>query len=784
MALGGERLCAHARHDRDIEVEYGAGARTRASIFGGYVELDVSSDQGTQPTTEKRPLSVKRALPSGWQFGLLAVIALSAGALCFAAVRSAVRSGTAPQHAADARRGARASADAIGASPLAGGPGQAGDQVNLIRFGVAKVDTEVQRKRLDGNLEWVVAPEFRNQPVQVRTERSESSPVLQEKPADAVLVGSPADDWLALAKEPGFVRFANGDRTLLRPRHASYVRLTDGGQCIDFGYFPITDVDVCEAAADALALANRQLQVRALGQNAPEGCHLDATGGLRLNSDKGVPSEGSWKELNVQAICSTEAYAAADTKPALPTTNAGPLVTEGAIPATPMTAAATTAIATAIAATTTSTSTGAPLPPTTTLYTTTRAMAEWEAQASVNVRAGPSLNAEILKQMPEGSIFFGWPEGSWLRLAGQPGYVKIIFTEEPLLFPRHVVYALVSEGTCAEEDRYAIRNPLECQAAAQALSLPGSEPRHWEGQKPAPEGCFLDEKDGKETLWIALDERFKGAGAVGQRRPICTSRPQPQLATFPPSTTTTTTVKKGNPSLLCFAVLRLNTPEEDLIKLQLRNSIGIFACDETIAMAAKKVYLGKDRDYRDFMTMDIPSPDATMGDLSQPGVTTNSWLNTQVFISALHKITYDVNERVWQNDWLIKADPDAVLFPDRLRHHLLPHTGSAQYIVNCNFGGVKLFGAVEAYTKQAIGRYKDNFQKCNRMPWHGWGEDSFMQNCMDSLGVPAVQDFKVVGDARCTYAPCSDTGRAAYHPFKDVQGWLGCYKESTTSTED
>jgi hypothetical protein len=625
-------------------------------------------------------------------------------------------------------------------------------------------------------LEWVVAPEFRKQPVKVRTERSESSPVLQEKPADTVLVGAPAGDWLVLAKEPGFVRFATGGSTLLRPRRASYVRLTDGGQCIDFGYFPITDVDACEAAADALALANRQLQVRALGQYSPEGCHVDATGRLRLNSDKGNP--GYWREMNVQAICSTEAYTtapAADTKPALDTPALPP-------PPPPLTTIA--ASFTAIAATTTSTATVPTLPPTTTVYTTTHAMAEWEAQASVNIRASPSLTSEILKQMPEGSIFFGWPEGSWLRLAGQPGYVKIIFTEEPLLFPRHVVYAMVSEGTCAEEDRYAIRNPLECQAAAQALSLPVTKPREWKDQDTAPDGCFLDEKEGKETLWIALDDRFKGVGAVGKRRPICTSKPHPQTATFPPSTTTTTSVQKGNPSLLCFAVLRLNTPEEDLIKVQLRNSIGIFACDETIAMAAKKVYLGKDRENNDFMTMDIPSPDATMGDLSQPGVTTNSWLNTQVFISALHKITYDVNQRVWNNDWLIKADPDAVLFPDRLRVHLLPHTGAAQYIVNCNFGGVKLFGAVEAYTKQAIGRYKDNFQKCNKMPWHGWGEDSFMQNCMDSLGVHAVQDFKVVGDARCTYAPCSDTARAAYHPFKDVQGWLGCYKESTTGAED
>lgn len=359
--------------------------------------------------------------------------------------------------------------------------------------------------------------------------------------------------------------------------------------------------------------------------------------------------------------------------------------------------------------------------------------------------------------------------------------MKIIFTEEPLLFPRHVVYVLLSRGTCDEEDRYVISNPLECQAAAQALSLPVTGAQYYEGDEPAPEGCFLQEKNGKQTLWLALGNNFIGRGAVGKRRPICTSRPLPSTATPPPMTTTTTTPEKGNPSLLCFAVMRADTPEEDLIKLQLKNSIGIYACDETIAISSREVVLGKDIHGDDVITWVNPVSEATMGDLSQAGVTTNSWLNTQVFIAAFKTITHDKNERVWKNDWLIKADPDAVLFPDRLRRHLLPHTGEAKYIVNCNYGGqgIKLFGAVEAYTKQAIGRYKDNFDTCKRLPWHGWGEDSFMQHCMDNLGVSAVPDFNVVGDARCTYAPCSNTDRAAYHPFKDVSGWWGCYKEST-----
>jgi hypothetical protein len=618
---------------------------------------------------------------------------------------------------------------ALGASGSALG----GDEESLIRIAAKEVDEQVQRERLAGNSEWVSAGE----------------------------AGVPGQSSLE-AQQPGFVHETDGNKTLLRSRQATYVRLREGRRCADFGYFPVTHADACEAAAEALALQTRQVQVRRLGASAPEGCHVNTGGSLRLNDDSVVATgDGeslqrlAWRDHGIQQICSTKAY---------PT-----YVSPGA------------------PATTTSTTVGSPrVFLTTTLYTTTRAMAEWEAQAPVNVRADSSIHSDIISQRPEGSVFLGWPEGSWLRLAGEPGYVKIIYTDEPLLFPRHVVYVMLSQGTCAEEGRYAIRSPLECQVAAQALSLPVARTSNWESEEPAPEGCFLEEtSEGRESLWLALGNSFLGKGAVGNRRPICASRPLPRTPAFPLSTTTTTlsstpaTTEKGNPSMLCFAVLRLGTAEEDLIKLQLKKSIGIFACDDTITISGEEAVLGNDRWGWDVKTWAIPEPRAILGDLTKPGVTTNSWLNTKVFIAAFALITSDKYERVWKNDWLIKADPDAVIFPDRLRKHLLPHTGHAKFMLNCNYDGIKLFGAVEAFSKQAIGRYKDNFEKCSTLPWHGWGEDLFMQNCMETLGVTAVTDLTIVGDARCQYAPCSNTARAAFHPFKDVPGWWQCYQEST-----
>lgn len=219
------------------------------------------------------------------------------------------------------------------------------------------------------------------------------------------------------------------------------------------------------------------------------------------------------------------------------------------------------------------------------------------------------------------------------------------------------------------------------------------------------------------------------------------------------------------------------------MKLQLKHRIGIFGCDETIVISSINVSLGKNWKGDEVVTWVNPVSNVGMGNLAAPGVTTNSWLNTQIFITAFATILADTEKRVWHNDWLIKADPDAVFFSSRMRVHLKKHNGHAAYLVNCNSGGWKLYGSIEAFSKQAMGRYNDHAKKCLRLPWHGWGEDSYMQHCMDMLQVRAIPDFALVGDARCSYAPCSDQWRAAFHPFKDVGGYMNCYKSSMAAAK-
>uniref|UniRef100_A0A7S4W758 Apple domain-containing protein n=1 Tax=Alexandrium monilatum TaxID=311494 RepID=A0A7S4W758_9DINO len=245
-----------------------------------------------------------------------------------------------------------------------------------------------------------------------------------------------------------------------------------------------------------------------------------------------------------------------------------------------------------------------------------------------------------------------------------------------------------------------------------------------------------------------------------------------------PSTPTTTPCAPHKildaPSVFCFSVMTPG-PEVALVQSQLAKRASIFSCNDFAVISVANMSLGKDSCGKDVWTWYNPSlRSVPMGTLDfSHGVTTNSWLNTGTFINAWDMLMKSPN--IWHHAWILKADPDAVLLADRVRQHMAPHSGPS-YVLNCNFEGqMKIFGAVEVFSVPAISAYKQRPWLCKNLPWHGWGEDMYMQKCMEALGIPSVVDLNLVGDARCQYRPCQDGGVAAFHPFKDVGGYWNCW---------
>merc|ERR1719189_1548920 len=239
------------------------------------------------------------------------------------------------------------------------------------------------------------------------------------------------------------------------------------------------------------------------------------------------------------------------------------------------------------------------------------------------------------------------------------------------------------------------------------------------------------------------------------------------------------------PLLLCFVMCRVTGYEPELLNAQFYNKAGIFACDE------HKVYsTGGVAHIGSLLATEVVAPEANVGDFSDEGTATDSWLNTMTFIKAWDLL---IDEgRWWTNDWTVKVDPDAVFFPDRLRTKVEPHTGGLNaaplWVGNCDRvwhnsqPHLKLFGSLEVFSRNAIGTYKAYKEKCRKdLPWQGWGEDMFMQECMKHLKVKAINGTDFLGDKRCYDAPCTDIHKVAFHDFKAVKPFFQCWGQSKGS---
>uniref|UniRef100_A0A6V0BIN5 Uncharacterized protein n=1 Tax=Zooxanthella nutricula TaxID=1333877 RepID=A0A6V0BIN5_9DINO len=265
------------------------------------------------------------------------------------------------------------------------------------------------------------------------------------------------------------------------------------------------------------------------------------------------------------------------------------------------------------------------------------------------------------------------------------------------------------------------------------------------------------------------------------------STPSTSKGTVTTTTTLTTTLAcvprqfLGDPSLFCFSVVQLEGGEIELVKQQWQRRMSIFSCDAFAVISTMKVSLGKDECGNDIWTWVNDLPSVPLGKLGKPGVTTSSYLNTKTFLMAWDTLIH--SGKLWSKDYVVKADPDCVWFPARLRHHIADKTiaGRApRFFLNCGiYGDGKMFGALEVYSVDAIRNYEKGSLACKtKLKWHGWGEDLFMETCMRMVGAQGVEDFQLVGDARCRPTDCSDATSVGYHPFKDVTRYENCYDQS------
>lgn len=242
-----------------------------------------------------------------------------------------------------------------------------------------------------------------------------------------------------------------------------------------------------------------------------------------------------------------------------------------------------------------------------------------------------------------------------------------------------------------------------------------------------------------------------------------------------------TSTSDGSPSLFCWSLVTLGDMEEGLLKGIYTGRAGIFACNDYAVISRERALIGEDGCGEPYYTWQVDMPKTLPRGHFGVDAETNSFLNVKVFMDCW-QVLFN-SGKIWENDFSVKADSDAVIFPDRIRSHVAPHKGKAVFFTNCRFWGGdqvgQLFGALEVFSKQAMGVYHDKNGTCMGLPWQRWGEDMYMQKCMDAIGVQTVGDFKMTADTSCPLGGSPDCGQrdiAAFHPHKDGQDWWNCWK--------
>jgi len=208
------------------------------------------------------------------------------------------------------------------------------------------------------------------------------------------------------------------------------------------------------------------------------------------------------------------------------------------------------------------------------------------------------------------------------------------------------------------------------------------------------------------------------------------------------------------------------------VRSQLAQGVSIFGCEAWAVYSDEKTWLTPGPPVRLETEVLNTSLKVSAGKVEHI-------LNTEVFVQAFQAVRTD--QKFKASDWVVKVDPDAVFFPQRLKQHILrvaPARGGALYFINCkaSFG---LFGALEVFSKRAMETYADGVHHCKaKLDWKEWGEDLWMRRCMDLLEVQQVKDFKLLSDAYCGAKPSPCVSHSvAFHPFKAPETYFTCWRQ-------
>eukprot|EP00747_Dinoflagellata_sp_TGD_P130709 gnl/TRDRNA2_/TRDRNA2_174865_c0_seq2.p1 gnl/TRDRNA2_/TRDRNA2_174865_c0~~gnl/TRDRNA2_/TRDRNA2_174865_c0_seq2.p1 ORF type:complete len:346 (-),score=16.21 gnl/TRDRNA2_/TRDRNA2_174865_c0_seq2:34-1017(-) len=154
-------------------------------------------------------------------------------------------------------------------------------------------------------------------------------------------------------------------------------------------------------------------------------------------------------------------------------------------------------------------------------------------------------------------------------------------------------------------------------------------------------------------------------------------------------------------------------------------------------------------------------------------------MNTHIFLQIYRAI---FRENVYRNhDWIVKLDLDTAASFHRVKQVLSMHP-KHETILLANNGAAcdEMIGPIMAFSRWAAEAYANNVTACEtQVDYRKWGEDHYLGECLDLLGVKAHPEPGLLLDVQKDHdiwsrkvmkdqISCGDVRRhAAYHPIKN-----------------
>lgn len=273
----------------------------------------------------------------------------------------------------------------------------------------------------------------------------------------------------------------------------------------------------------------------------------------------------------------------------------------------------------------------------------------------------------------------------------------------------------------------------------------------------------------------------------------CGCRATPENAIWPDSDVQKFTMPLPKPnrfrkpgSMLCIALIMPYSYEQGLLTMQYENGAGIFNCDEYAVYSNQALVLAPGLVTRRVLT----TQKCTTGGEFKTA------LNLNIFTAVWRQVISDGQYLLF--NWIVKADPDTVFFPHRLRAIVAKHEkgavggyGQGAYFNNCKYG---MHGPLEVFSQNAVNALASMFLGC----FHyfqklcsgdcSWGEDMWVDQCLKKfVNSTRINEYNVLEEDHCDPAmgwqSCEDTTKAAFHPFKIASRYLVCHKSALAAEQ-